>query len=305
MGNDFYYIKLYFNSKSISEKNIFSFLNSLNKVKEIEFFYSFLDSAGFAILKKMKKIQEENKFKFSGNPIISNKEEKKLLVNYYPPNEYILLIVVKNKEHIKNIIDGIIRDNKKFFFRINKRITRIENIDIVTPLNMRGEQNILKLSFLISKCAIDLINIKKESWSNNFPNMFFGVALIFDLIKKNKRQRLFKKIIYDYFLYLLNYFELNKEERLSLDRASKKYIRIIEMIDKKELGFQQNKKYLDLVNELYKLLLRNKVLIKVKKKPRNFYWMFYHWFNNSLNVNFTQEVSLVFILKNFYENKKL
>lgn len=81
---------------------------------------------------------------------------------------------------------------------------------------------------------------------------------------------------------------------------------IIRKANDKELDFQRDKGYLDMVSEVYKTLKKSVFLprIKNKFKDENFYWMFYHWFNNSLSVHFAQEVVLIFILKNFYEKEK-
>jgi len=199
MKNDIYYIKLYFDPKDALEKDIFVFLDSLNKIKKIEFFFSFLNEAGLETVRKMKKIQKENRFKFNKGPIISNREERIIIKNFYRENKSVLLVVARNKDCIKNAIDNIIRANRKLFHKIDKKITNIENVDIITPLNMRGDQDILKLSFLLSKCAINLLNVKKDIGLKNFPNMFLGVALVFDLAKRFKAQGLLKEIINNYF----------------------------------------------------------------------------------------------------------
>lgn len=288
MKNDIYYIKLYFDPKNDTEKDILFFLDSLAKIKKVEFFFSFLNEAGLETIKKMKKIQKENRFKFNKGPIISNQEERVLIKNFYKENKSVLLVVVRNKDHIKNAIDNIIRANRKLFHKIDKNITNIENVDIITPLNMRGDQDILKLSFLLSKYAINLLNVKRDIGLKNFPNMFLGVALIFDVAKKFKAQGLLKEVINNYFFYLLDYFNLSTEEKKSLKKVNKKYLEIIRKANNKELNFQSDKGYLDLVNEVYKTLKKSVFLprIKNKFKDKNFYWMFYHWFNNSLNVHF-------------------
>ncbi len=254
----------------------------------------------------MKKIQKENRLEFNKGPIISNQKERILVKNFRKGNKSVLLVVVRNKDRIKKAIDNSIKVNRKLFYKIDKNITNIENVDIITPLNMRGDQDILELSFLLSKYAINLLNIKKNIELKNFPNMFLGVALVFDLAKKFKAQKLLKEIINNYFFYLLDYFQLSIEEKNSLEKVSKKYLGIIRKINDKELDFQRNKGYLDVVSEVCKTLRKSVFLprIKNKFKDKNFYWMFYHWFNNSLGVHFAQEVILIFILENFYEMKK-
>jgi len=306
MKSDIYYIKLYFDPKNILEKDILFFLDSLSKIKKIEFFFSFLNEIGLETIRKMKEIQKENSFEFNKGPIISNQEERVLIKNFHKGNKSVLLVVARNKDNIKNAIDNIIRVNGKLFHKIDKKITNIENVDIITPLNMRGDQDILELSFLLSKYAINLLNVKKDIGLKNFPNMFLGVALIFDLEKKFKTKRLLEKIIYDYFFYLLDYFRLDIKEKNSLEKVSKKYLKIIKKINNKEFSFQKDKRYLDIVNEVDKTIKKSNLLLRIKNKfkDKKNYWMFYHWFNNSLNVHFAQEIVLVFILKNFYEKER-
>ena len=180
MKNDIYYIKLYFDPKYTSEKDILFFLDSLNKIKQNEFFFAFLNESGLETVRKMKKIQKENRLEFDKGPIISNQKERILVKNFYKGNKSVLLVVSQNKDRIKKAIDNVIRLNKKFFYKIDKKITNIENVDIITPLNMRGDQDILEVSFLLSKYAINLLNIKKGVELKNFPNMFLGAALVFN-----------------------------------------------------------------------------------------------------------------------------
>ncbi len=306
MRDSAYYLKLYFDPQNILEKDILLFLNSLNKIKSIQFFFVFLDRIGLETIKKMKKIQKNNGFDFTGNPIISNEKERELIEDFQKKNEQILLIVIRHCNHNRSAIDGVINMNKKMFYKINKKITEIKNIDIVTPLNMRSDYDILKLSFLLSKYAISLLNVKRETNLKDFPSMFLGIALIFDLAKIFKKQELIKEIIRDYYFYLLDYFQFSQSEGSSINQASKKYIKIIQKIDDRKFNFQKHKLYLSVINELHQALIKNKSLIKINNKPNNkkLYGIFFHWFNNSLNVHFAQEVVLIFVLKNFYERQE-
>jgi len=306
MKDDVYYIKLYFNFQKNLEKDILSFLDSLGKIKNIQFSFSFLDKSGLETVRKMKKIQENNKFEFCGRPLISNEEERRLSKNFYKENRRILLIIARCDGNIKNTIDGVIKKHGIIFCKIDKKIARIHDLDIVTPLNMRGDIDVLRLTFLLSKCAIKLLDIKRELNLENFPNMFLGIALIFDLEKIFKKQKITKGIIRSYYLYLLDYFKFDKKELLSLKRVSKKYIKIIKEIDKKNFSFQNNKMYANLVNGLSGLLVKDDLLIKInnKFKDKNLYWIFFHWFNNSLNTHFAQEIVLLFALKKFYEEER-
>lgn len=297
MKDSIYYVKLHYDSNSISKKDIINFLILLDKIENIQFFFVFLDKSGFEAVKKMKKIQIANNLKFYGSPIITNDFERRLTKRRFKETEQLLLIVAKHNKSIKSAMDGIITRNKKLFYNVNKKITQIHNVDIVTPLNMRNNDDVLRLSFLISKYAIKLLALKRNLDLKNFPNMFLGVAFIFDFLKTFNKRRILKDIIQDYYHYLLDYFKFSKKEILDLDKIGKKYISMIKKINREEFDFQKNRAYLDVVGTLHNTLAEDNLLAKIDNK---LYGMLFHWFNNSLDIHFTHEVVLVFILKNYY-----
>ncbi|MFA6105065.1 MAG: hypothetical protein WC725_00490 [Patescibacteria group bacterium] len=301
-----YYIKIYYKPKNIYEKKILFLLQSLSNIRRIKFFHHFLDQNGLETVKKMKKLQETRGYKYSGKPIITNNIEKGLVKINTGQNRSVLLIVIKADDRIKKEIDDLLNKFKHFFLSIKISTKYVEDVEIITPLNMRGGNDFLNLSFYISKIAIDLLKIKKNSDLKNMPMVFLGVSVIFDLEKKFKKKYIFKKIIHQYRLYLNKYFMFNENEMLSLNKASEKYVGILTKVDKCEFDFQNGVVYKYFINGIYDYFNKSNHLKRVENnnKKRQLSWQFFHWFNNSLNIHFAKEVLLVFVLMKYYESKK-
>ena len=305
-----YYVRLYFNSKRTSRRKLFNFLDSLYKIEKIEAFFVLMQSSGFEVLKNMKQIQYSAHLTAREEPTILNKDEAILSAEITKTidenSDSILALVIKDNQNVINSFNNLIQ-KYNFIRKVYKKIEPTEKIDIITPLNLRWDADVYKLSFLISKYAVVLENIQTQLDLQALPRIFFNFAFVSDLVNKFNKRKYYKKIILDYHQYLVRYFRFNQEENIYINKASRKYINLVDRIIRGNYEFQRNKIFTYKVDEVYRVLEKqNSLLKRVDKKfgKLHMHWIFYHWFNNSSGVHFGQEVFLVFTLRNYFECPK-
>jgi len=304
MKNSFLYSVLAYNDKKVTIKELFIFLESLYKIKKVRIFFVFLSLSGFESLKKIKKFQETRGFKFGEQPTIPYQQESVYAKTKNYKNKSVLCIVAKTTQNKYLKIISEINKNRRLFDSINNKFSDYDKIDLITPLNMRKDHDVLQFSFLLSDWAVKAFTLKENMCFSGFPQIFFNCSIVKDVFVLFGREKLFLREINYYYKYLLEYFRFNYLERKSIFKNAKKYLPILNQLLNHRFAFQSNCDYTNLVGSIYNVLKREKALLghingKIGEKKKN--GMFFHWFNNSSGVSFAQEVATVFLLKEWYE----
>jgi len=306
MKKEFFYSVLSYDPKKITEKKLFIFLGSLYKTKDIKIFFVFLPPGGLGFLKKIKEYQKKQGLKFGEQPVISLKKER-FLVEVDDENNLSFLCLVAKSANDKyfEIFDKIAKEKNNFSSAVSK-VVFLSKIDLITPLNTRGDQDVLDFSFLLSKWAVKGRALKEKICPPGFPLVFFSFLVIRDLFVLFGYKNCFVAEVNYYYQYLLKYFRFSLFEKIVIRKKAKKYLPVFNKMLDNRFAFQVSSKYNNFIDSLFTTLQKEKDLLcrlncKIGKKKMN--GMFFHWFNNSLGINFSQEIAVLFIFKRWYEEK--
>jgi hypothetical protein len=305
--NNFFYSIIIYENTEIIKKKLFIFLNSIYKIKGGKIFFVFIPASGLKSLKKIKNFQEQQGFKFGEQPIISYEEENFFAGKLIKRNDLMCLCLVAKlpNNDYSEISKKILKQNK-YVYSIKNKMTSLSKIDLITPLNMREDSDVMEASFLLSKLAIKVRSVKEKICPLGFPLIFFSFIFIYDVFLVFKNKKLFVSEVDNYYKYLLNYFEFSPLEKKDIEEKSQKYVLFFDQMMNKKLPFQLEKSYNNFVESIVIELKKEKILLsklndKIGKQKMN--GMFFHWFNNSLGVSFSQEIAVLFIFKKWYAKK--
>jgi len=306
--NNFFYSVITYEDSKIIKNKLFIFLNSIYKIKGVKAFFVFIPASGLKFLKKIKNFQVKNGIKFGEHVAISYKEENLIAGESSKKNNLMsLCLVAKLLDNDYSKINKKISEQDKYTYSIQKKIISLTKIDLITPLNMKEDPDVLDASFLLSELAVMSRRFKERKCPSEFPLIFFSFILVNDLFLEFKSKRIFFREVSNYYRYLLDYFEFDHFEKKEIEKKSQKYLPFFNQMMNKEFPFQTDKSYRHFIDSIVIRLKEEKELLsklndKIGKHKMN--GMFFHWFNNSLGVNFSQEIAILFIFKKWYAKNK-